>query len=51
VTGPFSIEGVIALEDGPDTPIGGAPGELEHVPPELNLEDSPRAIEERVYRH
>ena len=29
VTGPFSMEGVIALEDGPDTPIGGAPEELE----------------------
>ncbi len=29
VTGPFTMEGVIALEDGPDTPIGGAPGELE----------------------
>jgi hypothetical protein len=29
VTGPFTIEGVIAVEDGPDTPIGGAPDELE----------------------
>ena len=29
VTGPFSMEGVIAVEDGPDTPIGGAPEELE----------------------
>lgn len=29
VTGPFSIEGVIAMEDGPDTPIGGAPIELD----------------------
>jgi len=29
VTGPFSMEGVIAVEDGPDTPIGGAPDELE----------------------
>jgi adenine-specific DNA-methyltransferase len=29
VSGPFSIEGVIAVEEGPDTPIGGAPGELD----------------------
>ena len=25
VAGPFTMEGVIAVEDGPDTPIGGAP--------------------------
>ena len=29
VAGPFSIEGVIAVEDGPDSPIGGAPEELD----------------------
>jgi adenine-specific DNA-methyltransferase len=29
VSGPFTMEGVIAVEDGPDTPIGGAPGELD----------------------
>lgn len=30
VSGPFTMEGVIALEEGPDTPIGGAPeGEME----------------------
>jgi adenine-specific DNA-methyltransferase len=29
VTGPFTMEGVIAVEDGLDTPIGGAPDELE----------------------
>lgn len=32
VSGPFTVEGVIALEDWPDSPIGGAPeefGELE----------------------
>ena len=28
VTGPFTMEGVIAVEEGPDTPIGGAPDEL-----------------------
>ena len=27
VTGPFTLEGVIAVEDGPDSPIGGAPEE------------------------
>ncbi len=29
VTGPFTMEGVIAVEDGPDTPIGGAPESLD----------------------
>jgi adenine-specific DNA-methyltransferase len=29
VTGPFTMEGVIAVEDGPDTPIGGEPEELD----------------------
>lgn len=29
VSGPFTMEGVIAAEEGPDTPIGGAPDELE----------------------
>ena len=36
VAGPFSVEGVIAIEDGPDSPvdspIGGAPGELDAFP-------------------
>lgn len=27
VAGPFTMEGVIAVEDGPDSPIGGAPAE------------------------
>lgn len=30
VSGPFTMEGVISIEEGPDTPIGGAPdGEME----------------------
>ena len=29
VAGPFTMEGVIAVEDGPNSPIGGAPEELE----------------------
>ena len=29
VAGPFTVEGVIAVEDGPDSPIGGAPEELD----------------------
>ena len=29
VAGPFTMEGVIAVEEGPDTPIGGAPEALE----------------------
>ena len=34
VAGPFSVEGVIALEEGPDSPIGGAPDALEAYPGE-----------------
>jgi adenine-specific DNA-methyltransferase len=33
VSGPFSVEGVISVEDGPDTPIGGAPEPLETFTP------------------
>lgn len=29
VSGPFTVEGVIALEESPDTPIGGAPESLD----------------------
>jgi adenine-specific DNA-methyltransferase len=29
VSGPFTMEGVIAMEEGPDTPIAGSPEELE----------------------
>jgi adenine-specific DNA-methyltransferase len=29
VSGPFTVEGVISVEEGPDTPIGGAPDPLE----------------------
>ncbi len=29
VSGPFTMEGVISVEDGPDSPIGGVPGELD----------------------
>ena len=29
VSGPFTVEGVIAVEEGADTPIGGAPDELD----------------------
>ena len=37
VSGPFTMEGVIALEDGPDTPIGGAPEELEAFESDTDL--------------
>ena len=33
VSGPFTVEGVISVEDGPDTPIGGAPDPLETFTP------------------
>jgi adenine-specific DNA-methyltransferase len=33
VSGPFTVEGVISVEDGPDTPIGGAPEPLETFTP------------------
>ena len=34
VAGPFTMEGVIAFEEGPDSPIGGAPEELDMFPEE-----------------
>src|SRR5206468_11532839 len=33
VAGPFTMEGVIAVEDGLDTPIDGAPGDLDSFEP------------------
>jgi adenine-specific DNA-methyltransferase len=35
VSGPFTMEGVIAVEDGPESPIGGAPDELDTFDGEL----------------
>ena len=35
VGGPFSVEGVIAQEEGPDSLIGGAPDELEAFDPDV----------------
>lgn len=40
VSGPFTIEGVIAVEDGPDTPIGGAPGELDTFDGEAEVQNA-----------
>ena len=40
VAGPFTMEGVIALEEGPDTPIGGAPQELDN----FGAEDGAAAV-------
>ena len=34
VAGPFTMEGVIAVEEGPDSPIGGVPEELDTFPEE-----------------
>ena len=34
VAGPFTMEGVIAVEEGPHSPIGGAPEELDTFPEE-----------------
>ena len=34
VAGPFTVEGVIAVEEGPDSPIGGGPGELDSFAPD-----------------
>ncbi len=39
VAGPFSVEGVIAVEEGPDTPIGGAPDELEAFPADATVQN------------
>jgi adenine-specific DNA-methyltransferase len=38
VTGPFTMESVIAVEDGPDTPIGGAPDELDTFEPGITAD-------------
>ena len=38
VAGPFSMEGVIAVEEGPDSPIGGGPEELDTFPEEESAE-------------
>ena len=40
VAGPFTMEGVIALEEGPDSPIGGAPEELD----DFGAEDGAAAV-------
>ena len=37
VAGPFTMEGVIAVEEGPDTPIGGAPDELDTFAEDADL--------------
>ncbi len=37
VAGPFTMEGVIAVEEGPDTPIGGAPEELDTFAEDADL--------------
>ena len=37
VAGPFTMEGVIAVEEGPDTPIGGAPEELDTFADDADL--------------
>ena len=54
VTGPFTVEGVIALEDGPDTPIGGTPDPLETFTPgaaEASASASPAADVQNVEAH
>ena len=40
VAGPFTVEGVIAVEEGPDSPIGGAPDELD----DFRAEDADEAV-------
>ena len=40
VAGPFTVEGVIAVEEGPDSPIGGAPDELD----DFRGEDADEAV-------
>jgi adenine-specific DNA-methyltransferase len=54
VSGPFTVEGVIAVEDGPDTPIGGAPGPLETFAPgaaNASASASPAADIQNVEAH
>jgi adenine-specific DNA-methyltransferase len=40
VSGPFTMEGVIAVEDGPDTPIGGEPGDLDTFDGEAEVQNA-----------
>jgi len=40
VAGPFTMEGVIAVEDGLDTPIGGAPEELDTFDGEVEVRNA-----------
>ena len=40
VAGPFTMEGVIAVEEGPDSPIGGAPDELDGFAPDDDAADA-----------
>ena len=40
VAGPFTVEGVIAVEEGPDSPISGAPDELD----DFRAEDADEAV-------
>jgi adenine-specific DNA-methyltransferase len=48
VSGPFTMEGVIAVEDGPDTPIGGAPDELDAFDGDAAVR-TPRRISTRSF--
>ena len=40
VAGPFTMEGVIAVEEGPDSPIGGAPDQLDGFAPDAAAADA-----------
>ena len=40
VAGPFTMEGVIAVEEGPDSPIGGAPDQLDGFAPDDDAADA-----------
>lgn len=50
VAGPFTIEGVIAVEEGPDSPIGGAPAALETFTPDEARDSAVAAAEAHLDR-
>ena len=50
VAGPFTIEGVIAVEEGPDSPIGGAQAALETFTPDEARDSAVAAAEAHLDR-
>ncbi|AOS84351.1 hypothetical protein BIU88_09555 [Chlorobaculum limnaeum] len=48
VAGPFTMEGVIAVEDGPDSPIGGEPDELDMFDGDIEVVNAEAHLEKML---